>query len=151
MILDVSVAQTTGITVEPNKIHMGMKNFTSNKIAILGLSYKSNVPDIKNSMGIKLLSLLQRDSVYKYDIFAHDPLVDKDILKNNYDIEIYDLNKINNLGALILMQGDSFYMDYGIDKLINKIEKNGYFYDISGLFFEQKNKVIAAGINYWSF
>jgi len=134
-----------------NKIHMGMMKVNSNKIALLGLSYKSNVPDMKNSMGIKLFSLLKRDTVHPYDIIAHDPLVDKDILKNDSGIEILELDKINNLGSIILMESDSAYVEYGIDNLINKIEKNGYFYDIPGLFYKQREQIIVAGINYWSF
>ena len=58
---------------------------TNAKIGILGLSFKPDSDDVRDSSSAKIIKILLRDG-YK-NIFAHDPIA-KDMFSSEYDLEI---------------------------------------------------------------
>tara|TARA_X000000950_G_scaffold286617_1_gene396093 strand:- start:15299 stop:16504 length:1206 start_codon:yes stop_codon:yes gene_type:complete len=88
-------------------------NFKNFKILVLGLTYKKNVSDIRNSYAINIVKLLKK-KFRKIDVY--DPLLKDKKLK---DIKILDNLKINNYNLIInLVNHDIFKSE------ILKIKKN---------------------------
>ena len=65
------------------------------KILILGVSYKANVADLRNSLSLKIYQSLKKK--YKNKVFAYDPVINKGnarklrILTKKKNIDYYDL------------------------------------------------------------
>lgn len=100
-----------------------MKN---KKIAVIGLTYKPNVSDIRNSLALKIFNKLKKK--YK-NIVGFDPIIDKKIAKK---INItQNFNKIKNSNIIVVLVNHKI-----IKKKIN--------------LFSRPNKIIINPFNYYS-
>ena len=66
------------------------------KVALLGLSFKENCPDIRNS---KVINIINGLSQYNCELKISDPHVDYNEAKNEYGIEIQDIQSIKKPGC----------------------------------------------------
>ncbi len=109
----------------------------SSKILFLGITFKEDVPDIRNSKGIELLKFLKEKN---HKIIVSDPFFET--LKN------FNYKNFNNLvpktfDSIVLCVPHKFFLNKG-EKILKKfLRKGGYFFDIKGVY---KNKKID---NYW--
>ncbi|HCT84093.1 MAG: nucleotide sugar dehydrogenase [Candidatus Margulisiibacteriota bacterium] len=69
------------------------------KVMILGFTFKENVSDIRNTRVIDVINELEE---YGINVFVHDPLINKDDLKHEYNIRLYDYDEIPAVDAAIL-------------------------------------------------
>ena len=78
-----------------DEIKKKIKRIKANKILILGLSYKANVADSRNSLAIKIYLDLKKQ--YKKNLFGYDPIIDQknqdkyNLIKSLKNIDTYDL------------------------------------------------------------
>ncbi len=79
------------------KIKLKLKNKKS-KILLCGMSYKANVPDIRNSLSIKLFKTLKKSN---FNVTAYDPIIDEINSKNN-KIE-QNINNFNKFDLIVIM------------------------------------------------
>ncbi len=120
-----------------------IKNNISKKFRILqiGISFKENVPDIRNSKAAELAKLFINNN---YNIEIYDPVVNKLEVKGNYDINLSELT--GQYDVLIIAVSHKFLKD---DKNIIKFLKDkANIFDITGKYkpFFSNDK-----FNYWSF
>lgn len=98
------------------------------KVLMLGITFKENCPDIRNTKAIDIYHELLD---YKADVQVYDPWANPDEVKHEYDINI--LNKYpesNGYSAIILAVSHDEFKN--IDMLEHK--KNGtVIYDVKGL------------------
>ncbi len=78
-----------------DEIKKKIRKIKANKILILGLSYKANVADSRNSLAIKIYLDLKK--IYKKNLFGYDPIIDQknqnkyNLIKSLANIDTYDL------------------------------------------------------------
>jgi UDP-N-acetyl-D-galactosamine dehydrogenase len=115
------------------------KKFTTIKnknILVMGLSFKENVPDIRNSKSFDIIRYLKKK---KFNVFCYDNNVDKKSLKDAYKINA--INKIRKNyyhGIIIIVKHSSF--NFIKKKIATFLKKNGVILDIKN--FLGKNKII---------
>ena len=113
----------TKILLAGRKVNNSMKDYVVNnikkkikkndKILICGVTYKANVPDIRNSLSLKIANKLQKK--YK-NIDIYDPLIDKNNkLVSNLKEKILNLNKYKFI--IFLVNHDQF------EKIAKQIRK----------------------------
>ena len=70
-------------------LNMSKKNIqiVGSKVLVMGLSFKENCPDIRNT---KVVDFINRLNEYNIKTCIYDPLVNKEDAKNNYSLEISD-------------------------------------------------------------
>lgn len=120
-------------------------NFEKIKIGVFGLTYKENVPDMRNSLAFKLIKELRE---FGYHVVAHDPWVDKKSVFEKYKIPVEEFKEMQDLSIGILLVQHDFYLQQGFEKILAKLCKNGILMDIPNAFFDKKH--IAGKIRYWS-
>ncbi|HEX4422558.1 MAG TPA: nucleotide sugar dehydrogenase, partial [Kofleriaceae bacterium] len=69
------------------------------KVGILGLTFKENVPDLRNS---KIPDIIKELAEYGIETMVSDPLGDPHQAKEEYGIELAALDRLTGLDALIL-------------------------------------------------
>tara|TARA_Y100000591_G_C21851794_1_gene712195 strand:- start:4721 stop:6019 length:1299 start_codon:yes stop_codon:yes gene_type:complete len=114
-------------------------------IAILGLSFKENCPDLRNS---KVVTIIERLKEYHCNIVVSDPHAKKDEAQSQYGISLQDLDSIKNQDAIIIAVGHEEYY-YLKPKFWKKILKaKGIVIDVKSTykssFFTKMN------FRYWS-
>ncbi|MGV2874570.1 nucleotide sugar dehydrogenase [Macrococcus capreoli] len=124
------------------------KKVRGSKILVLGLTFKENTPDSRNSKIVDLINALKE---YNVNIEIFDPLVDKDEVLREYDLKL--LNKINenSYDAIIVGVNHDIFKDYDISKLMlfmnRKDEEKNVIIDIKGKF--SIDEIDSNLIEYW--
>ena len=75
------------------------KTVQESKILILGLTFKENVPDLRNS---RVVDILQELSEYDVDVFVHDPRASHEEAYEEMGVEIADLQALPPIDGIIL-------------------------------------------------
>lgn len=75
------------------------KKIKDARIGILGLTFKENCPDIRNS---RVIDIIEELKSYHVQVLVHDPIANKEHVKHEYDMELVPWEDLDNLDALIL-------------------------------------------------
>lgn len=129
-----------------NILKKELKNLKGKTISVLGLSFKENSDDIRNSKSISLINLLLSE---KCDIRAYDPIVKLNVKKTlNDKIILCDTISecIKNTFAIIIMNSSPEFLE--ITKLIKVKTKNPLIIDTRRILNNNNQKLYyALGIN----
>lgn len=101
-------------------------NISSSKILLLGITFKENCPDIRNSRVIDIYSEL-RDFGLEVDVY--DPWANKREVAQEYDIDLTD-ELSSNYEAVVLTVAHNLFLELDYSKLI---VDNGVIYDIKAV------------------
>lgn len=97
------------------------------KILILGVTFKENCPDLRNSKIVDIYSTL---SEYTDNITVYDPWANPAAVKHEYGIEIVNDVPDEKFDAIILGVAHNQFLDINLKELIND---NGVIYDVKGI------------------
>jgi UDP-N-acetyl-D-glucosamine/UDP-N-acetyl-D-galactosamine dehydrogenase len=119
------------------------------KVLIMGLTFKENISDIRNT---KVIDIYKELKEYGVNVFIHDPhALKKDVLAE-YNIETIDSIEENAPynGIILSVKHQEYLNKYNIsslNKLYDKNLKNKVFIDIKGAF--EKEALEKDNFNYW--
>lgn len=104
-------------------------NMVNLKTLLLGFTFKENCPDIRNTGVIRVYDQLKS---YSINPSIHDPLANKDEVKDIYNLELIDDQKLikEKFDLIILCVPHDYY---SID-FINEIRSNSFIYDLKSHF-----------------
>ena len=105
------------------------------KILVLGLTFKENCPDLRNS---KVADLIDELKSFGCEVVCHDPVADSDEAMHEYGIDLLDYECIPMVDAVVLAVSHRKYLKMGLDALLLKLKKNGVFVDVKSTFPVQK-------------
>ena len=91
------------------------------QVTILGLTFKENVPDTRNS---KVLDIVRELRSFNVDVQVHDPLASPDEAKNEYGLALTDLDSLRPADAVILAVSHLDYVRGGWP-LVTRLLKGG--------------------------
>lgn len=110
---------------------------------MLGLTFKENVPDIRNSRVPDILTELKTFGIKPV---VHDPLASPDDLAHEYGLEMNRLPQFKDLDALILAVPHRQYLEKPA-KLNLMLRDGGILVDIKSAI---DPKTIQGNLRYWS-
>ncbi len=115
------------------------------KVAILGLTFKENCPDTRNSKVIDIVNELQE---YGIEPVIADPVADAQEAKKNYGIVLSDLSELKEMDAVVLAVAHEQLKNMGI-KAMDGMYGPGkkVLLDVKGLF--DRDEYERAGYRYW--
>lgn len=98
------------------------KQIKGAKVAILGLTFKENCPDVRNTKVIDIINELKE---YGINSLVHDPQADKKEVLNEYGIELKRLEDIKDVDAVILAVPHDEYKKLTLE-YISSLYNNNY-------------------------
>jgi UDP-N-acetyl-D-galactosamine dehydrogenase len=116
----------------------------SAKIGILGLTFKEDCNDLRNSKVPDILNELRQFGI---DAIIHDPVASAPEAVHEYGLKLSSLDEFAKLDALILAVSHKQYMEMGAPKLCGFVRDNGIFVDVKSALDGAK---MERGIRYWS-
>lgn len=100
------------------------------KILILGITFKENCPDIRNT---KIVDIYHTLAEYTPNITVYDPWANPEVVKHEYEIDIVNqLPSDEKYDAIILGVAHSQFKDLDIRDLLAN-PKEGAIYDVKGI------------------
>ncbi len=114
------------------------------KIGILGLTFKENVSDLRNSRVPDIIHELQE---YGITPLVHDCFATAEEAHREYGVTLASLDDFNNLDGLILAVPHQPYLEMGMDSLSQKLSSSGVLIDVKSVLTPNQ---IKKGIHYFS-
>ncbi len=74
-------------------------SISDSKILVLGITFKENCPDIRNS---RVVDVIQELNEYGIHLEVYDPWADKDEVKKEYNVSLIDNLELNDYDVLVL-------------------------------------------------
>jgi UDP-N-acetyl-D-glucosamine/UDP-N-acetyl-D-galactosamine dehydrogenase len=120
------------------------RKLRSSIVTVLGLTFKENVPDTRNSRVIDIVRELQS---FGLTVQLHDPMANASDAKHEYGVTLMELDALKPADAVILAVAHDSYLDGGW-RLIQRLLVDG-----SGFVFDVKTRLDRnsrpAGIELW--
>jgi UDP-N-acetyl-D-glucosamine/UDP-N-acetyl-D-galactosamine dehydrogenase len=113
------------------------------RVGILGLTFKENVRDIRNSRVPEIVRALEASGV---KVIIHDPLGDHVYAEHDYGLLLQSREALKDLDALVLAVPHKVLVDT-IDELWPTIRSDGYLIDIKSVI---NSSTLPKHIRYWS-
>lgn len=101
------------------------------KILILGLAFKENCPDLRNTRVVDIVSMLE---TYGAKISIHDPWVDADEASEEYGVTLVEKLTVGAYDAIVIAVAHDQFRQYGIDTLRSWCAEDHVIYDLKYLF-----------------
>lgn len=100
-----------------------------NNVLVLGITFKENCPDIRNSRVIDIIHELKN---YGINVHVYDPWADPEEVKEEYNIELLkEINDFSSYAGVIAAVGHTEFQHLNIDTI--KV-----LYDVKGIFPKEK-------------
>lgn len=93
------------------------------KVAILGMTFKEDCPDVRNSKVIDIINELKE---YGINVFVADPIADENEVKREYGIELTKFENIKNMDAVIVAVGHKEYIELTLESIKKLYEEKHY-------------------------
>jgi len=114
------------------------------KVAVFGLTFKENCPDLRNN---KVTSIVNCLNQYNCDIMVTDAFADKNDAKNSYNIDLEDQYLIKNVDAVILAVAHDQYKSMQKKEWKKIFNGKGVFIDVKSIY--EKDYFNETSINHW--
>ncbi|OGT09869.1 MAG: GDP-mannose dehydrogenase [Gammaproteobacteria bacterium GWE2_42_36] len=125
-------------------LHQGV-NVAAATVCVLGLTFKENCSDLRNSKVVDILDELR--AFHVGSIHVYDPMADREAAQHEYGIDLCDWDQLPVCDALIVAVAHDAYAKQPLDYFLAKMKLNACLIDVKSIFDrdELKKKKIA----YW--
>lgn len=122
------------------------KKINGSKIGILGLTFKENVPDLRNS---RVVDVIRELRAYGAEVLVSDAEADAAEAKREYGEKVLSLDDFKELDVLVLAVGHEAYRDLSPERLKSFFaDPNACIVmDVKGFF--DRDALQKAGLDYW--
>lgn len=115
------------------------------RVLVLGLTFKEDVPDLRNS---KVADLIGHLAGLGHEVAVHDPLADPDEAQHEYGVMLSPrLDALSDFDAVVAAVPHQAYRDLDDATLARMLRGGGLVADIKGMW---RGRTLPAGLQYWT-
>jgi UDP-N-acetyl-D-galactosamine dehydrogenase len=114
------------------------------KVNVVGLTFKENCPDLRNS---KVADIVYELQSYGLEVHVHDPVADPEEARHEYGITLEDWDDLPKADALIVAVAHKEVAARSLADIQSKLNDGGCFVDVKSQF--DPNRVREAGYCVW--
>src|SRR5471030_733721 len=114
------------------------------KVNVLGLTFKEDCPDLRNS---KVADVITELRTYGVDVHVHDPLADADEALHEYGVRLERWEDLPRADAIIAAVSHADLVARPLSQLVAKVARNGCFIDVKSRCAQ--GELEAQGLSVW--
>ena len=114
------------------------------RVNVLGLTFKENVPDLRNS---KVWDLIAELRAYGVEVFVHDPIAEAADANREYGLTLLPWDALPQAEAVVVAVAHEALLNKSVDDYLSKVTPQGCFIDVKSRFDELALR--AAGLRVW--
>jgi UDP-N-acetyl-D-galactosamine dehydrogenase len=114
------------------------------RVNVLGLTFKENCADLRNS---KVIDIINELKSYGVEVFVHDPQADADEAAHEYGVRLVGWDDLPRADAIVAAVAHCGFLDLGVEDFSKKLIKGGAFIDVKAMF--DARAIAAAGFRNW--
>lgn len=119
-------------------------NIKKSTIAVLGLTFKEDCTDLRNTRVIDIIEELRS---YGADVLIHDPIADKKEALDEYKIKLSSWENLGKVDAVVIAVCHKKYIDLKISDYKNILSNKGCIIDVKSIINSKEAK--NNGIRLW--
>ncbi|PLY07097.1 MAG: nucleotide sugar dehydrogenase [Desulfuromonas sp.] len=127
------------------KIIQADKRVKGARVLVLGLSFKEDVPDIRNS---KVIDIIRELEDYGATVLVHDPLALPDDAHEEYGVELVDLAAVGSVDAVVWAVAHSAFSSLNPLRLKEMCSGQGVVIDVKSVL--DRAEIEGQGLVYWT-
>lgn len=105
------------------------------KIIVMGLAFKENCADLRNS---KAVDLVNRFKQYGLDVLVHDPIASLSEAKSEYNIDLVSWEDLpKNVSAIVVAVSHEYYLQKLPNQITSLLKPGGLLVDVKSAFDRQ--------------
>ena len=108
------------------------------KVLVLGLSFKENCPDVRNT---KVIDIVHELEEYNIDVDVYDPWVDKAEAEREYNVTPISKPAVNNYDGIILAVAHNEFIELGVEQIRNFGKDSHVLYDLKYAFTKEATDI----------
>ncbi|MDE2129595.1 MAG: nucleotide sugar dehydrogenase [Betaproteobacteria bacterium] len=101
------------------------------KVVVLGLTFKENCPDLRNS---KVIDVIHELRSYGVDVCVHDPIAAPDEARHEYGVDLVAWDQLPRAAAIVAAVAHDEYRQKPLQSFLDKLEPRGVFMDVKAVF-----------------
>jgi len=113
------------------------------KVAILGLTFKEDVPDLRNS---RIPDIIKELKTYGITPLVHDPISDAEEAMHEYGVRLAPWKELSGLDAVIVGVAHKHYKQMPVGELLSIVRSGGVVADVKSVL---DPATIPANLQYW--
>lgn len=114
------------------------------KVNVLGLTFKENCPDLRNS---KVADVIQELQTYGVEVHVHDPVADAAEAQHEYGVALESWENLPKAEAIIAAVSHREFIARPLADFLSKVVNHGCFIDVKSQF--DQTALNTAGISVW--
>jgi UDP-N-acetyl-D-galactosamine dehydrogenase len=114
------------------------------KVNVLGLTFKENCPDLRNS---KVADMVRELEDYGCEVYVHDPIAVPAEAQNEYGITLTPWDQLPKAEAVVVAVSHQNYLEMPVDNLLTVAKKNAVLIDVKCTY--PKEDVTSNGFTLW--
>jgi UDP-N-acetyl-D-galactosamine dehydrogenase len=114
------------------------------KVNVLGLTFKEDCGDLRNSKVIDIIHELQS---YGVEVFVTDPQAEADEAMHEYSVQLTGFQDLPRADAIVAAVSHREYATLTVEDISRKLVKGGAFIDVKSKF--DAKALIGAGFSVW--
>jgi len=114
------------------------------RILVLGLTFKENVPDVRNTKAIDVVRYLEQ---YHADVMVWEPMIAPAALEKKFKVKTCNFDEASDLDAVVLINGHEVFRPIKLEALKKKM-RTAILIDIKNFF--DRDEAVRHGFRYAS-
>ncbi|TQV80231.1 nucleotide sugar dehydrogenase [Aliikangiella coralliicola] len=120
------------------------KKIKGARVGILGLTFKEDCPDLRNS---KVEDLITEFRSYGVEPLIHDAMADSKEAMNIYGVELSSMDSMKDCDLILVAVAHKEYKAISAESFASMLTKDGSLFDIKGIL--PRKDLTALGIDVW--
>ncbi|MEK6725569.1 MAG: nucleotide sugar dehydrogenase [Deltaproteobacteria bacterium] len=113
-------------------------------VTVLGLTFKEDCPDLRNSKVIDIIRELQD---YGINVQVHDPLADPAEAEHEYGVSLVSMEKLKPASAVVMAVAHKAFRSLPVAQLTSLMNSNPVLADVKGIY--KQDALEEAGVRVW--
>ena len=113
-------------------------NITNSNVLIMGLTFKENCPDTRNTKVIDIITNLKKLNI---NLDVYDPVADKNTVLDEYNLKLIDKPIKNKYDAVIIAVAHNQFKSVKFKHLLEFCKQNSIIFDVKNVFPKNKKTI----------
>ena len=117
---------------------------TNHSVIVLGLTFKENVPDLRNS---KVIDVVRELESFGLKVCVHDPIASPEEAMHEYGVKLVPFDELPPAVAMVAAVNHDWYGSQTLESLTHRLVRGGVFADVKAAY--QRPALEKLGYSVW--
>ena len=113
-------------------------------VIVLGLTFKENVPDLRNS---KVIDVVRELESFGLKVCVHDPIASPEEAMHEYGVKLVPFDELPPAAAMVAAVNHDWYRSLPLESLTHRLVRGGVFADVKAAY--QRPSLEKLGYSVW--